>query len=1045
MDIDSIRYFNDNKKLVISEYETVFGRSIQFTKPDPLLSRFIVPLNFRVTQSEFNTASDVSKKELFKTQILESFEEHKTDEMWIKELLPTIIALQSINKNMCFSDTIAKLEALFKKYTQAHPLSDESSEFIKKHQAYILENIKKDETMFRFAHDSLKTDLEFLFKAWQSNPSSFYKFDKDMQWALIKAYPVILEKDPDVSEILIWVDKDRLIDLIKEVFALNPKVLSGINDRAFYLFLEKYPDLIESVSKVRTLSESQFRELAFNNSENLKYFPYDFALKWVLKNPKDFCKMSEKLRNDKRFNLELVGLNGDILNFLTTFKNDPDIVIAAITQNKGSWKYVTDLGSDVKFVTSLVQKKILPYDEIVKYKAVKEIVFAACKHHPQILELADSFQHDRDFILACVRQNGRCLQYAKNFQKDEDIVLAAIDQNAQALIFASDELRNNEAFVLKAVHQNGLALEYAKEYRKDKEFVLKAVKENPEAFLYAPKNIKEKPDFLQILFAAELHSESAEKRDEIVLEASKLVTKETSYSALLSFIQSLRKVPPEISMSEMIIKLQGQVPIKMDLPHFAEIIEAFLEVPEESKELSFKILGEIKNWNLAHDDFVTESKKILGHIDSLAKVIPVPISDEDFAIVVKKFLDVPESFFELNCEIILSLLKEEASDSFYLQALKELTLITKQDLSKLAIFASGSSLTLKSGWKIDVEGSYGLFNSFIIPHICARVGYSFLKKAEATENHAQKERYMHMHGEFLKLRESLSLKANIESFVKTIIYIAHIEEKSSLDLDPVMGALLDGFEKLKSGESFLIPISFSPPQDSSSSRARLGHAVLMEICKQDDGNYRIIIYDTALLSMFAKIEGSSGKIYPFVVKDIDKSLLNESFFQELIKKCMPFSELELGAQFRNFYTSLEKMGTRADEEEKPFNRQGGIDNCAYKCVSKFLHKQLGSDYEFAKVCIHRKILSILKESMNAFYRSAFETKDRAFKDQLLRALYLDKKVIKEGSSIQIWDDSLRFKELSDDEFMLYAALLLESEIKKTEGKLSLEDRALLED
>lgn len=1094
MDIDTIRYFNHEKKLIFSEYQTIFGRSFQFTKPEHLSTSFTVPLNFRISQKEFDGSSSSTEKEPFKKQIIESFEQHKTDEIWIKEIRPTIIALKSINSDECFSDAIITLETLFSEYLLAHPLSESSPEFIRRDQGLVLENIKKDARAFHFAHDSLKTNLQFLFNAWQCNPHAFYEFNPEIQWMLIQNDPTILKEDASISAYLNKLDKDRLNEIIKKTFFIDQRVLCGISSKAFIYFLQKNPDLIEKAIMIRPMSEYECIHLKVWNSENLKYFPYNIALKWLVQEPESFCKISAKLQNDKRFNLELVKLNGDALQYITTFKNDPDVVLAAITKTKDAWRHVSGLRDNTTFIASLVQKNLLPYHEIVKYKTVQEVVFAAIQHHPQILEIAESFQDDRDFILSCVSKNGRCLEYAKNFQKDEGVVLAAINQNIQALIFTSDEIRDNKEFALKAVQQNGVALEYLREYRKDEQVVLSAIKQNPralifadadlrtdkdfileavgvngmalcyammfkndndvvlkalkqtpKAFLYLPKKLKRKEEIITFLFKEKLASLSHERALEISLEASKLVTKDTSYDELLLFIHLLLKVPAETSICEMIANLQRVMPSKMTLSDFSEIIDLFIKAPDASKYLSLKILEQIKNCDLAPEDYVVESKKLLSHIDDLIEVIPVSISDEELAIVIKKFIAVPKHFVVLNCKLILAFVKGIASNElFYLEALKKTNLITKQDLSALAIFASGSSLTIKSGWNIKIGTPESMFSSFMLPELCRQIALDFSKKAETIEKDDLKKRCEHMQTAFSKVDILLSLKASFESELNTMMQQGAIEGKKSLDLNPFIATLLERITNLMPGDSTLVPLIFLPSILEHESNPRMqGHACLMEICKQDDGKYRMIIYDTSV-NITARIKDKfSEKYHPIVVKDIDASSLNRDFFLYFLRTSLSDLEIGLATKFRNFYKTIESLGIRADETEKPYNLQGDIGNCTYKCVSKFLHKNLGKDYEFAKLCIHRKILFYLKDSMSTFHRSLFASDKDAFTD----ALYRDKQLIKSERKILI-SNGTGFgptKEMNEDEFMFYAALHLDSEIKKTQEKITPTDRLLIED
>merc|ERR1712228_861283 len=59
---------------------------------------------------------------------------------------------------------------------------------------------------------------------------------------------------------------------------------------------------------------------------------------------------------------------------------------------------------------------------------------------------------------------GRSLVYAsEDMENNEKVVLAAVQQDGLSLVFASEDMKNNEKVVLAAVQQDGRSLKYASE------------------------------------------------------------------------------------------------------------------------------------------------------------------------------------------------------------------------------------------------------------------------------------------------------------------------------------------------------------------------------------------------------------------------------------------------------------------------------------------------------------------------------------------------------------------------------------------------------
>ena len=97
------------------------------------------------------------------------------------------------------------------------------------------------------------------------------------------------------------------------------------------------------------------------------------------------------------------------------------------------------------------------------FKNNEDIVLAAVTENGLALEFADdSLKSNEAIVLAAVRQNRLAFEFADDSLKsDKAFVLAAVTQNGLALKFAHDSLKSNEDIVLAAVRQNRSAFKFA--------------------------------------------------------------------------------------------------------------------------------------------------------------------------------------------------------------------------------------------------------------------------------------------------------------------------------------------------------------------------------------------------------------------------------------------------------------------------------------------------------------------------------------------------------------------------------------------------------
>ena len=140
----------------------------------------------------------------------------------------------------------------------------------------------------------------------------------------------------------------------------------------------------------------------------------------------------------------------------TTFCNDKEVVLAAVTQDGNALRYA---------------------DESLKNN--KEIVLAAVMQDGAALwNASSSLKNDKEVVLHAVKNDGMSLFFSSiDLKNDKEVVLADVMENGSALCYASSLLKNNKEVVLHAVRKDGSALFFSSiDLQNDKEVILEAIK-----------------------------------------------------------------------------------------------------------------------------------------------------------------------------------------------------------------------------------------------------------------------------------------------------------------------------------------------------------------------------------------------------------------------------------------------------------------------------------------------------------------------------------------------------------------------------------------
>jgi hypothetical protein len=282
----------------------------------------------------------------------------------------------------------------------------------------------------------------------------------------------------------------------------------------------------------------------------------------------------EDFTKDKKVVLAAVTNNGLALEFADdSFKSDEDVVFTSSTSSNSTMhnglKYASpELRNNKNFIITILQVNGLLLEKVSEeFQNDKDVVLAAIKNNYFAFNYASyDLRNDRDFILPLVQRNGsRFLLFASNnLLSDRLFVLASVINNGKALLYVSDELRNDKELVflamnnydifsqlsseitsdrditLEAVNLNGCNLEYtSNKNKRDPEIVIAAIK-NGGSLRFAHKNLRGNKDFIKEVFEI----------DPTILEDISVKLKSDKY--FLYYLDEITKITSIEGFAEMI-------------------------------------------------------------------------------------------------------------------------------------------------------------------------------------------------------------------------------------------------------------------------------------------------------------------------------------------------------------------------------------------------------------------------------------------------------------------------------------------------------------
>lgn len=269
---------------------------------------------------------------------------------------------------------------------------------------------------------------------------------------------------------------------------------------------------------------------------------------------------------DREFLKKVVAIDGGALERAPeNLKYDRELLLIAAANDKDLWfkiKLPEELRTDVEFMLQLVSVngKLLNEWRFTGFEPFtedeKKLILAAAKNDYTACNnsyIKWKFQYNtelKDFALELVAINGRILQYLGNgMRNDEDIVLKAIEYTYRPFEFASIRLKNNEKFLLRAMEINACCLAYApKSMREDRALVERLMQKTPFVYRYAKGEMENDANLaLQAVKGAPqvydyLDYEMTHRNEEFVKGLDKLVNSEEISAEAKDFLTTRLKI-----------------------------------------------------------------------------------------------------------------------------------------------------------------------------------------------------------------------------------------------------------------------------------------------------------------------------------------------------------------------------------------------------------------------------------------------------------------------------------------------------------------------
>lgn len=361
-------------------------------------------------------------------------------------------------------------------------------ESLKNNRDFVLDLISQEICSIHFndLSDQLKADDEIMLALIKKDPACLefapqYQNNKIVVLELVKKNGYVirfasdaLKQDPEVVKAAVSSSHYALAEVAPQF--RNSKEIILLAVRAWGLVLQDLSaDLQDDYDIVLNAVDTTGSALKFASERLKKNFEIVFT---AVSRDGQALNEAPFFWNNKTIVSIAVKTCGSVIEHATEeLKRDPEIFLAAVTQHGNALQFGNEAQCNDK-----------------------TMVLAAVSNYGKALQWAsDTLKQDKDISLAAVEQDIEAFQYTL-LKEDKDVALAVVQQDGAMLHALSAALQNNEEVVLAAVKQNGMALRYASpELRNNKKIVLAALQEQPLAIEWVSAALREHPEIKNFL------------------------------------------------------------------------------------------------------------------------------------------------------------------------------------------------------------------------------------------------------------------------------------------------------------------------------------------------------------------------------------------------------------------------------------------------------------------------------------------------------------------------------------------------------------------
>jgi predicted nuclease of restriction endonuclease-like (RecB) superfamily len=285
-------------------------------------------------------------------------------------------------------------------------------------------------------------------------------------------------------------------------------------------YLQEDPEIILTINENKTNKVTVVRAVRKSGAIHLasKELQSDFDVILAAvesgRSVKDLPLSDLEQKDRKKIAFVAVMRDGFELDHLEEFKEDEDIVRAAVTQNGKALQFaIADFKKDIEILKLAVRNNGL-----------------AIEHAPEVCEYipgVNGKEEYLDVIRLAARQNGHCLDFIANlnlFIDDSRIFVNAVKSDGCLLDSLPLDPMSNEDLLKKAVVQDGAALKLLTNPKTKKPIVTLAVEHHPLAIEHVPPNLWEDNEIELMAISRredcfELLSEDLKENREFALQA----------------------------------------------------------------------------------------------------------------------------------------------------------------------------------------------------------------------------------------------------------------------------------------------------------------------------------------------------------------------------------------------------------------------------------------------------------------------------------------------------------------------------------------------